>query len=145
MQHVGGVQDPWSVSEDVRWFERCFQEFGYTLWVVEERHTATFLGFCGLDHLRYEVPKNLVGEVEIGWRLRQDAWGKGIATEAAQLALLIALDLRRMPRVISRASIENSASIRIMVKLGMAPSRDLQAAKHCVLFETLNPRACKGP
>ena len=56
MKYVGGVQDPWSLSEDVRWFERCFEEFGYTLWVVEERATERFLGFCGLDHLRYEVP-----------------------------------------------------------------------------------------
>lgn len=129
MKHVGGVQEPWRVTEDVRWFERCFEEFGYTLWVVEERATQRFLGFCGLDHLRYEVPKYLMGEVEIGWRLRHDAWGQGFATEAAQAALEIAFATRRMPRVISRADKRNTASISIMEKLGMASSGDFRPPK----------------
>ncbi|TCJ41276.1 GNAT family N-acetyltransferase [Parafrankia sp. BMG5.11] len=129
MNYLGGVQDPWEVSEDIRWFERCYEEFGYTLWVLEERATQRFLGFCGLDHLRYEVPDHLVGEVEIGWRLRHDAWGRGFATEAAQAVLDMAFFVRGLLRVISRADEQNSASVSIMEKLDMTPSVDPKPAK----------------
>ena len=67
----------------------------------------------------HDVPRNLLGEVEIGWRLREDAWGHGYATEAATVVLDLAFRVHRMDRVVSRTDVANEASIRVMRKLGM--------------------------
>jgi hypothetical protein len=43
----------------------------------------------------------LHGEVEVGWRLREDAWGQGYAKEAATASLDLAFDRFAAPRVIA--------------------------------------------
>ncbi len=58
---------------------------GYCFWIVERREDGAMLGFCGLKPGPADTP--IEGRVEIGWRLRADAWGKGYAREAAQASL----------------------------------------------------------
>ncbi len=62
------------------------QQNGATFWAVERKGDGAFLGFCGLrrgGHPGTAVP----AELEIGWRLRRDAWGQGFAREAAAASL----------------------------------------------------------
>ncbi len=56
---------------------------------------------------------------EIGWWLNRSHWGRGLATEAAVLALRDLFDRVRLDRVISVAMPGNQASTRIMRKLGL--------------------------
>lgn len=138
MRHLGGVQSTARLHEDVLWFGRCFNRYGHTLWVVERSDDGEFLGFAGLDMLLAssgEVPENLDGQVEVGWRLRQDAWGQGYATEAAAVSLEFGFRIRRIAHVISRAAADNAASIRIMEKLGMKPSSEFEPSEGEVLYE----------
>ena len=87
--------------------------------MLERQEDDEFLGFCGLDLLTRDVAPNLAGEVEIGWRLREDAWGRDYATESASVVLDLAFCIRRIERVVSRADVANQASINVMQKLGM--------------------------
>lgn len=119
MENLGGVQSLRLLRDDVRWFKQCWNKHGHTFWVLERKEDNAFLGFCGLDLLMHDVPRDLRGEVEIGWRLREDAWGCGYATEAAIVVLDLAFRIRRMDRVVSRSDVENGASINVMRKLGM--------------------------
>jgi RimJ/RimL family protein N-acetyltransferase len=138
MKYLGGVQSQRSLREDVAWFGECFDSYGHTLWVVERLEDGAFLGFAGLDKLLSSsgmVPDHLDGQVEIGWRLREDAWGQGYATEAAAVSLDIAFRILRITHVISRAAAGNLGSIRIMEKLGMFPSRQLEVSADEVLYE----------
>src|SRR5207253_2225049 len=66
------------------------------------------------------------GEVEIGWRLRADAWGCGYATEAAAACLEWAVVNPVVNRVVSRTAAGNEPSRRLMKRLGMRrqPQRD---------------------
>jgi RimJ/RimL family protein N-acetyltransferase len=67
--------------------EACAAAHGHCFWLVERKsdggHLAgEVLGFCGLK--RADAPGSTVtGEFEVGWRFREDAWGKGYAKEAA--------------------------------------------------------------
>lgn len=72
--------------------------------------------FVGWFHLR---PARDTGECEIGWRLRKDAWGRGLATEGGRTLIDLAEE-----RVIARTMIANARSRRVMVKLGMTPVRE---------------------
>ncbi|MEJ7604876.1 MAG: GNAT family N-acetyltransferase [Bryobacteraceae bacterium] len=56
---------------------------------------------------------------EIGWWLARPFWGRGLATEAARVALAHAFDLVKLDRIVSIARPQNVASTRIMEKLGL--------------------------
>lgn len=58
-------------------------------------------------------------EGDLGYVLRRDLWGRGIATEAARALLDFAFDVLGLHRVWATADPENSASIHVLEKLGM--------------------------
>lgn len=57
------------------------------------------------------------GNAEMGWVLRRDAWGRGLATEAAALAARYLVEDLGLRRLTARSDIRNTRSIRIMEKL----------------------------
>ena len=46
------------------------------------RPSGAFIGFTGLNVPSFEAA--FTPTVEVGWRLRRAAWGKGYATDAAR-------------------------------------------------------------
>jgi RimJ/RimL family protein N-acetyltransferase len=86
----------------------------YGLAAVERREDGRFLGFVGLNHMRWYPD-----DVEIGWRLARDAWGRGYATEAATAWVGYARDVLRLPRLISITVPANTASLAVMRRIGM--------------------------
>lgn len=124
MRWLGGVQSRPEVSAEVRYFIGAEYRDGHTFWAVEHRSEPTFLGFCGLLTIR-ERDCPFRGEVEIGWRIREDQWRKGFAYEAASATLSYAFKQLRLPLVVSRAAAGNTASRKLMRKLGMRRCRDL--------------------
>jgi RimJ/RimL family protein N-acetyltransferase len=71
------------------------------------------IGFCGVGLWRRSpLP-------EIGWWLGRAWWGRGLATEAASEALRDAFERVQLDRVVSIAMPANTASRRIMEKLGL--------------------------
>ncbi|RTL49336.1 MAG: GNAT family N-acetyltransferase [Sphingobacteriales bacterium] len=94
-----------------------FQQNGFGLYAVQEKASGTFIGFSGLmvpSYKAYFTPC-----VEIGWRLRKQFWGKGYTTEATKLCLLEAFTKLQLKKVYAFTSIHNSASEKVMLKLGM--------------------------
>jgi RimJ/RimL family protein N-acetyltransferase len=78
--------------------------------------------------------------VEIGWRLRPDYWGQGLATEAATAVMEYGFRRWGFPRLISVAQPENKASLRIMEKLGMEFERRFQhEGTEVVCYSEKNP------
>jgi RimJ/RimL family protein N-acetyltransferase len=63
------------------------------------------------------------GELELGYRLRPDVWGRGYATEGAAALLAEALGRPEVTRVYAHALLSNGASIRVMEKIGMRYAR----------------------
>ena len=57
--------------------------------------------------------------VEIGWTLAREWWGRGLATEAARAALDVGLERYPRERIISKCHIENTASERVMRRIGL--------------------------
>ncbi len=64
---------------------------------------------------------------EVGWRLREDAWGQGYAKEAAIASLDFAFDTLGADRVVAITFPGNEASWGLMERLGMTrrPELDL--------------------
>lgn len=124
MRHLGGVQ---TFEEWERPFERVvgFQrDFGHTFWVIEEKSGGKILGFCGLKRVNSEGT-SMTGQFEIGWRLHPDAWGKGIAKEAAMASLDLAFNRFDAPHVVALTVDDNRESWGLMKRLGMTRRPDL--------------------
>jgi RimJ/RimL family protein N-acetyltransferase len=64
------------------------------------------------------LPNAEAGEVEIGWWLHPDAWGRGYATEAARSVLVRAFDAG-LPEVVAVTHPGNEPSAKVARKLGM--------------------------
>ncbi len=85
--------------------------FGFR--AIEHRATADFLGWVSLR------PTDEPGEAALGYRLRQAAWGQGYAVEAARALLDAAFADADLRRAVATTYEHNTASIRVMEKLGM--------------------------
>lgn len=102
--------------------ERALQrtlEDGFCFSPVEEKATATFLGFVGLSRPRYARPLPFDPCVEVGWRLARCAWGKGFATEAARAWLGFGFETLGLEEIVSFTAVSNEPSQRVMQRLGM--------------------------
>lgn len=85
-------------------------------YAVERREDGALLGYVGLHRVSFEGP--LHNQIEIGWRLRFDAWGQGYASEAATACLQHAATLGISP-VYAFTTLTNLRSQRVMQRLGM--------------------------
>ena len=125
MRHLGGVQthEEWlQAFERIRGFTR---DFGHTFWIVEDKASGELLGFCGLKRVNAPGAGDLTGKPEIGWRLRESAWGRGIAREAATATLDLAFGRFGYGEVIALTIPANVASEGLMKRLGMERREEL--------------------
>ncbi len=124
MRWLGGVQSTSALRAEVHYFINAERRDGFTFWVAETVAERTFLGFCGLLTIR-ERDCPFRNKVEIGWRIREDAWRNGYAFEAASATLSHAFARLHLPLIVSRAARGNTPSRRLMNKLGMRRRLDL--------------------
>jgi len=85
---------------------------GYSFWAVIERSSGALIGDAGL----YRTP---TGEVELGYTLGLQWWGRGYATEAASAWLECAFSSLGIFEVVALAEPANVASLHVLEKLRM--------------------------
>ncbi len=124
MQWLGGVQDAATFRAAYDRIQDCQRTHGHCFWIVERTSDDALLGFCGLKRVNSDGAHNL-GDFEIGWRLREDAWGHGYAREAAEATLTAAFDRYGATHVVAFTVRENAASWGLMQRLGMIRAREL--------------------
>lgn len=125
MRWLGGLQSPEEWSAGYQRLLGYQRDFGFTFWIVERKADGDILGFCGLKRANAPGSKRILGEIEIGWRLREDAWGQGYAKEAAIASMDLAFDQFAAPRVVAVTAAGNEPSQGLMIKLGMTPRPEL--------------------
>jgi RimJ/RimL family protein N-acetyltransferase len=125
MRWLGGVQTADYLRDVVEnRLMRWQRERGFTFWAVERKADGELLGFCGLK-LADAPDSPIAGEIEVGWRLREDAWGQGYAKEAAIASLDHAFGQLGAERVVAITFIENAPSWGLMERLGMTRRPEL--------------------
>ena len=136
MRWLGGVVDEAGRTAVRARLEGYRADHGHTFWVVERREDGALLGFCGLK--RSNQAGGPQGMMEVGWRLREDAWGQGYAKEAAAASLDLAFGRFGADEVIALTVQGNTASWGLMLRLGMARRADLDFDSPD--FDPENPR-----
>ena len=124
MRWLGGVFDEKGQQMLLDRVGSCRAANGFCFWIVERKADGEVLGFCGIK--RADAPGSTVtGEFEIGWRLREDAWGQGYAKEAASASLDAAFGRFGAETVYALTVEDNAPSWGLMKRLGMERRAEL--------------------
>jgi RimJ/RimL family protein N-acetyltransferase len=100
----------------LNYYER-FAGFGY--WAAIEKATGEFVGWFEFRPREGAGPD----EVELGYRLRASAWGKGYATEGSRALIRKGFTELGVRRVVAQTMAVNIASRRVMEKAGLTLER----------------------
>jgi RimJ/RimL family protein N-acetyltransferase len=115
------------------WIERNLQRYandGFGLWAMVLEESGELIGDCGLTKQVVEG----IEEIEIGYHLRRDHWGKGLATEAARAVRDYGFANLKVDRLISLIRPENAPSRRVAERNGMKLWKEVlwHDLPHCV-------------
>jgi ribosomal-protein-alanine N-acetyltransferase len=110
------IREPQKRQESVNWLKLVSSlwetdKIGFC--AVVEKTSERLIGWCGLWRLKE------TGETEIGYAIAGEFQGKGLATEAAAAFLSYGFETLKLDKIAAVAAPENSASRRVMEKLGM--------------------------
>lgn len=103
------------------------------VFAVFEKASGAFVGWvflrpATLHRFAAEIGWNRTTDMELGYRYRRVAWGRGYATEAALPLVSAALADPSVTAVVATALVTNRGSWRVMEKLGMTHTRDVALA-----------------
>lgn len=112
----------WTYAQTKQQIERTiatYEKLGYGLWATIYKANNKFIGRCGL------VPQlvDRESEVEIGYLLAKEYWGKGLATEAACASRDYGFEIG-CDRLISLITPGNIASQKVALKTGLTYEKD---------------------
>jgi RimJ/RimL family protein N-acetyltransferase len=137
---------PFTAAETAEFVERMIARFevdGLGQFAVVRRADGAVMGRAGLLPLdratwRSGFLRDLGerAEIEIGWTLARDYWGRGYATEAAVLVRDWAWEVLRLSRLVSIIQHGNDRSVRLAERLGGRREQEITTSfgKHASLF-----------
>lgn len=110
--------DAVATAQQVSRFVEEWEQRGHGVLSIYHRVSGEFLGRSGLHYW----PQ--LDEVEVGWVLRRDVWGKGYATEAGAASLRWGLEELKLSAIIAIVARDNAPSVAVAERLEMSPIRD---------------------
>lgn len=106
---------PYSEEEVDEWFSRQARQLAQDdvcMGAMIEKASGRLVGIAGTQ------PLGTTGDLEIGWWLARDVWGRGYATEAGGAAMRHVLETLGRPRVVAIIHPDNEPSKRVVARLG---------------------------
>lgn len=115
MQHLGGVKDRATTEKTLR--ARALDYYdrhpGLGMWATIERATGRCVGFHVLNHIQGEA------DIQVGYALFADVWGRGYATEMAVGLLRYGFATLQLPRIVAITNLDHAVSQRVLEKAGL--------------------------
>lgn len=112
VKHTGDVS--FTSIEEARQFlvnYNHYKEYGFGRWAVLLKNSGVPIGWCGLKWNEQE-------QIDLGFRIFQEQWNKGYATEAAIASLNFGFEELHIIQVIGRTSKYNFAGQKVLEKAG---------------------------
>ena len=124
-----------------RWIAH-WDAHGFGLWVARDPRTGDLVGRGG--------PQLTINDgdadVEIGWAVHPDRWGRGIGTAIGRAAIDVVATLHGVREVVAKTLPDNGASRRVLEKLGLAVERDIDHhGRHHLLYRGQAGATQPGP
>jgi RimJ/RimL family protein N-acetyltransferase len=130
-RYIGGqrMQSPKAIEQRFRFYLACQAQRGYGMSLLLRKTDGEVMGWGGLQ------PLEETGEIEVGYGFDKPHWGQGYATEMAAAWLRFGFERAGLERIVAVAIPENTASRRVMEKLGMRYERDAEHyGNKCVFY-----------
>lgn len=128
-RYLGGVQPRENVETRLRSYLDCHEKQGFGYCVMIYKENGEQIGWAGLQ------PLDDTGEIEVGYGIAKEYWGRGIGTEACKAWLNFGFNNLNLPRLTAMAFDENTASRHIMEKCGLKYESIIEARGYrCVLY-----------
>jgi len=130
MRYYPAPYDRAGVEEWIARNQQRYRDDGLALWAMVLKSSAELIGDCGIIRQELEAEHFF----EIGYHLRRDLWGQGLATEAAVACRDWAFANLKVDRVISLIRPENIPSRRVAERNGMTVWKEVEwrGLLHCV-------------
>jgi ribosomal-protein-alanine N-acetyltransferase len=109
-----------SIKEAERVIEHIhkqYREVGLGRLAIIDKTTGEFIGWTGLK-VEKEV-RPTFQYFDIGYRMKKEFWGNGIATETATACLDYGFNILHLEEIHGAAVIENIASNKVLQKIGL--------------------------
>ncbi len=119
MRYTHVVEDLASCRHLIETHESQREIVGCAPWVIRELATGEIVGWGGL----YEDPFDRGWGIELAYFFAPKAWGRGLATELAEVALSVARDELGLAKVRAFAHPENVRSQNVLRKTGFRQQR----------------------
>ena len=116
-------------------FEWQRRKLGYAPWAVVAKPDGRLVGWGGV----YVDPFDAQWGPELGYSFHPDAWGRGLATELSSACLEWADGVLGLPAVSAFAHPENSASRRVLDKVGFVLVRAVPEMDRILYRRTNRP------
>jgi len=118
-------------------FLHYYERFdGYGFWAAIEKSTGDFLGWFHFRPPEGSSPD----EVELGYRLRKSAWGKGYGTEGSRALIRKGFTELGVRRVFATTYQDNLGSRRVMEKAGLTLVRTFRMTLAELVAHGLDPQ-----
>src|SRR5882724_1339052 len=96
-------------------------DHGFGMWMLRDAISSAVIGRAILRHLDVEG----VDEVEVGYGIMPECWGRGLATEIAQACVRVGFEQLGLSSLVAITTPPNLASQRVMTKAALAYERDI--------------------
>jgi [ribosomal protein S5]-alanine N-acetyltransferase len=130
-KYLGGtkLQNPDALSKRIRFYMSCYESHGFGMCAMIWKPTGEMIGSAGLQ------PLDGTDEIEVGYSMIKEYWGKGIGTEAARAWLNHGFREAGLDRIVAVAQTGNRASMHIMEKLGMTYEKsEVHYGSECAFY-----------
>jgi RimJ/RimL family protein N-acetyltransferase len=114
-RYLGGVRDRAAAEATLRsrGLDYYDEHPGLGMWATVERASGRLVGFHVLNHIHGEP------DIQVGYALFQDVWGRGYATEMAVRVLEYGFAELGLDKIAAITNLENVASQRVLLKAGL--------------------------
>jgi ribosomal-protein-alanine N-acetyltransferase len=130
MRYYPAVLDGAGVAAWIERNQRRYADAGHGLWAMVLKSSGEVVGDCGLTRQTVDA----VNEIEIGYHVRRDLWGRRYAPEAAGACRDYGFARLDADRLISLIRPENLPSRRVAEKIGLSLWKEVvwRDLLHCV-------------
>lgn len=115
MRYYPAALDHAGVVDWIARNRRRYAEGGHGLWGMVLKSGSGLIGDCGLTRQTVDG----VDELELGYHVRRDLWGRGYASEAARACRDYGFERLGAERIISLVRVGNLPSRGVAEKVGM--------------------------
>ena len=120
MALLGGIRTDTQTREYMARNLKHWDEQNFGLWILRDA-AGTVAGRCVLRHLDVEG----TDEIELGYGLHTQYWGRGLATEIAKELLHLGRTELNRATLIAVTRPDNLGSQRVLIKTGLVYERDI--------------------